>query len=75
MWGDLMKEFVVKYDRPSDRLEKEVYNIDSITDTKWFKNYNTALKFAEKNNSIVYNGFDLIAENIKKIRSGKFTTI
>ena len=70
-----MKEFVVKYNRPSNEIEKEVFGTDFVNDTKWFKNYNTALKFAEKNNSTVQNGLDLIAENQEKIRSGKLTII
>ena len=64
-----MKEFAVKF------MDYDSVNKQNIINTKWFKNYNTALKFAKKNNSIVYNGFDLIAENKEKIRSGKITII
>ena len=70
-----MKEFVVKYNRPSNEIEKEVFGTDFVNDTKWFKTYNRALKFAKKNNSIVKNGLDLIAENKQNIRTGKITII
>ena len=66
-----MKEFVVKYNRPSNEIEKEVFGTDFVNDTKWFKSYNRALKFARENNSIVKNGLDLIKENQEKIRSGR----
>lgn len=64
-----MKEFAVKY------MDYDSINKENIINTKWFKNYNTALKFAEKNNSKVYNGYDLIAENQQKLRSGKITIL
>ena len=70
-----MKEFVVKYTRPSNEIEKEVFGTDFVNDTKWFKSYNRALKFAMENNSKVYNGLDLIKENQQKIRSGKITIV
>jgi hypothetical protein len=50
MWGDIMKEFVVKYNRPSNEIEKEVFGANFVNDTKWFKTYNRALKFAMENN-------------------------
>lgn len=70
-----MKEFVVKYNRPSNEIEKKVFGTDFVNDTKWFTNYNTALKFAKKNNTKVYNGYDLIAENQQKLRSGKIIVL
>ena len=70
-----MKEFVVKYNRPSNEIEKEVFGTDFVNDTKWFKTYNRALKFAIENNSTVQNGFDLINKNQEKIRSGRITIL
>ena len=70
-----MKEFVVKYNRPSNEIEKEVFGTDFVNDTKWFKTYNRALKFAIENNSTVQSGLDLIKENQEKIRTGKITII
>ena len=64
-----MKEFVVKYKRQSNEIETKTFGNHTVIDTKWFANYNSALKFAEKNNSKVQNGYELISENQNKIRS------
>ena len=60
-----MNEYAVKY-RRYDAINKE-----TVQDTKWFNNYDKAVKFAKKHFARVYEGWELIEENTQRIRAAK----